>query len=302
MPTWRALMSRNKKQQWFAVSGAVAVILCIAYVISKPKTIKPANGPEYSLTSVMITRYDGRSGGSGVIISSNKNSSQILTNAHVCEVIKNGGIVRSDSAKGIVKSYKISEIHDLCLISTNNNFNVNTVVANEAPEIYEDAIVAGHPHLLSTIVTKGHFSQKNLISILTGTKKCTDSDFLNPRTSGFCNFFGIIPIIKTYEAQVASCTIMPGSSGSPVFNSKGEIAGLVFAGSGDFGYAQIVPYEYITSFLENELPMLKEKIPVDLDTDEFEDKTQFFKKCSEHVPEDIKTICELASKSLLLLN
>ena len=268
------------------------------------KTIKPKTGPEYSLTSVMITRYDGRSGGSGVIISSDKNSSQVLTNAHVCGVIKNGGIVRSDFSKGIVKSYKVSQVHDLCMITTNNNFKINTVLASEAPDLYEDAIVAGHPHLLPTIVTRGHFSQKELITILIGTRPCTPEDLSKPENSTFCAFFNAIPIIKTYEAQVISSTIMPGSSGSPVFNNKGEISGLVFAGSGDFGYAMIVPFEYISNFFEYELHSLQSIVPNDFvsTADESTEKTSWSKICNDEVPMTIKKVCEMVSKSLLLTN
>jgi S1-C subfamily serine protease len=289
------------------VVGLLTISLTVSLVFlinSTSKTVKPKTGQEYSLTSVMITRYDGRSGGSGVILSSSKNSSQVLTNAHVCEVVKNGGIVRSDYGKGIVKNYKVSQLHDLCMITTNNNFKVNTVLAQEAPDLYEDASVVGHPHLLSTIVTKGHFSQKGLITIMVGTKKCVLEDTLNPRLAPYCAFFGVIPIIKTYESQVASCTIMPGSSGSPVFNSKGEIAGLVFAGSGDFGYAQIVPYEYVSNFVEYELPSLQVQVPNELaiDSNQTEEKVNFTKACSGEIPAEIKSVCEMISKSLLLLN
>lgn len=286
------------------IISAVLLTSTFLFVALKPITVKPKTGQEYSFASVMVTRYDGRSGGSGVIISSSKNSSKILTNAHVCEVIKNGGIVRSDYAKGIVKNYKISNVHDLCLITTNNNFKINTVLAQESPDIYEDAAVVGHPHLLPAIVTRGHFSQKELITILTGTRPCTDADRENPATGIFCSFFGIIPIIKTYEAQVVSSTIMPGSSGSPVFNSNGEIAGLVFAGSGNFGYAMIVPFEYISNFFEYELDLLPSLTPIDVITIESDsaEKSDWTSVCNKGVPTKIKDICDLASKSLLLRN
>jgi S1-C subfamily serine protease len=287
------------------VALALTITSISVFVSTRTKTIKPTTAPEYSMTSVMITRYDGRSGGSGVIISSNKNSSQILTNAHVCEVVKNGGIVRSDYAKGIVKNYRVSQIHDLCLITTNNNFKINTVVAPDSPELYEDAIVAGHPHLLPVIVTRGHFSQKELITILVGTKKCEPEDFEKEDTAVFCRFFGMIPEIRTYEAQVVSSTIMPGSSGSPVYNNKGEISGLVFAGSGNFGYAMIVPYEYISGFFEYELQTLPIRFPNELakTPEDAEDTSVFTRVCADKtIPSKIKNVCELVSKSLLLLN
>ena len=287
-------------------AGIIAVIITsgtfLTYLFTV-KTIKPKTNQEYSLTSVMITRYDGRSGGSGVILSSSKNSSKILTNAHVCEVVANGGIVRSDYAKGIVKNYKISNVHDLCLITTNNNFKVNTVVAQDAPDIYEDATAVGHPHLLSTIVTKGHFSEKGLVTIMVGTRKCTQEDLMNTKNILYCSLFGAIPILKTYESQTASCTIMPGSSGSPVFNANGEIAGLVFAGSGDFGFAQLVPYEYISNFLEVELPNLKTQIPNYSQPEQTDSSERVnFKKVCASSPKEAHDICDIINKSLLLLN
>jgi S1-C subfamily serine protease len=266
------------------------------------KTIKPKTGAEYSLTSVMITRYDGRSGGSGVILSSSKNSSKILTNAHVCEVVAKGGIVRSDTARGIVKSYKVSEVHDLCLITTNNNFKVNTVVAQETPELYQDAAVVGHPALMPTIVTKGVFSQKELITVVVGSRPCTDEEKADSRTNVICFFMGAMPLIRTFEAQVVSSTIMPGSSGSPVFNMNGEISGLVFAGSGNFGYAYVVPFEYISNFLEFEVPLLTNKFPDNSSGSPFqeEEKKNYRKICESQHSEQLNRICDMVSKSLLM--
>lgn len=286
--------------------GVLAVLVSLGtlgtYLFSSSKTIKPKTNAEYSLTSVMITRYDGRSGGSGVIIASSKNSSKILTNAHVCAVIARGGVVRSDTAKGVVKSYKVSEIHDLCLITTNNNFKVNTVVAQEAPEIYADAAVVGHPALMPTIVTKGVFSQKELITLLVGSRPCTQEELANERIGIICMFMGGMPQIKTFEAQVVSSTIMPGSSGSPVFNANGEISGLVFAGSGNFGYAYVVPFEYISNFFEHEVPLLPNKFPDGSTGSPFqeEEKKNYHKICENNHHDAIKNICDMVSKSLLM--
>lgn len=286
-------------------AGIIAVIITsgtfLTYLFTA-KTIKPRTNQEYSLTSVMITRYDGRSGGSGVILSSSKNSSKILTNAHVCEVVANGGIVRSDTARGIVKSYKVSDIHDLCLITTNNNFKVNTVIAEESPEIYNDAAVVGHPALMPTIVTKGVFSQKELITVLVGSRPCTEEEKTNERTSIICFLMGAMPLIRTFEAQVVSSTIMPGSSGSPVFNANGEISGLVFAGSGNFGYAYVVPFEYISNFLEHELPLLNAKYPNNSSGSPVheEEKKNYRKICEQNNQKELNKICEMVSKSLLM--
>lgn len=284
---------KTKKSKFILIS--ILALAAFIYISAfYPKTVKPTTTQEYISTSVTITGYNERSGGSGVILSSSRNSSKILTNAHVCGVVKNGGIVRSERTRGVVKSYKVSDIHDLCLITTNNNFRINTVVSNNPPENYEDATVVGHPGLLPSIITKGHFSEKQLITIMTGSRKCEESDLKDPKSNLFCSLFGMLPVIKTFEAQVVSSTIMPGSSGSPVFNSDGEIAGLVFAGSGSFGYAMVVPLEYIVSFLEFEQFEKKEIYPSDNEnssSDELEKR--IFSSCAGGTaPQELVDFCK----------
>ena len=224
-------------------------------------TVKPTKTVEFAKTAIMITRMDGRSGGSGVILRSNRSETKILTNKHVCQVVKNGGIVRTTEKTAMVKYYQESQIHDLCLITVNANFKVNTVVAQNAPDLYDDAIVSGFPRLLPNIVNYGHFSSYEIISVMVGMRDCTDEEWKDESTGFACFLFGGMPVIQQYEAQVVSNTIQPGSSGSAVFNKNGEISGLVFAGSGDFGYGHIVPLEYISTFLELELPDAKKLVP-----------------------------------------
>lgn len=286
----------------------IVVILCLGitttYHFLFGETVRPKTVAEFSKTSVMITGYDGRSGGTGVIISSKRNESKILTNKHVCQVAKQGGIVRTDDKAAMVKHYQESNIHDLCLITVNTNFKINTVIAKSPPEVYDKAIVSGHPRLLRNIVTYGHFSGHEMISVMTGLRKCSIEELDDPSISFICMLLGGIPIVKRYEAQVISNTIQPGSSGSAVFNENGEIAGLVFAGSGEFGYGHIVSHEYIVSFFEIEVPQLVEVIPSQpVFSDQEESKVDWKRICMKNLNNDkVQEICALAAKSLLLNN
>lgn len=285
--------------------GATLLLLGFFFKVLSPN-IKPSSTSQYARTTVMITRMDGRSGGTGVILRSNKNSSEILTNAHVCGVVKNGGLVKSDELEGTVTSWKVSKVHDLCLITTNVNFGLNTTVANNSPEIYSEATVSGHPLLLPTIVTRGSFSHKQIVTVMTGFKKCEQADWDGP-DGGMCLFFGGIPIIKVYQAQVISATIQPGSSGSAVFNSSGEIAGLVFAGSGDIGYGMIVPQEYVHYFVSTEADKLESETPnttLDLNAGAGGEsvRTRAIEACKDTTTTDnaILNVCSLMKKDLVM--
>lgn len=226
---------------------------------------------DYADVTVMVTRLDGQSGGTGVVISHSPTESLILTNGHVCEVARYGGIVRSDSQTGTVASFKVSQAHDLCLISTKTDFHSSASLASSSPNLYDESIVSGHPSLLPTILNRGHFSHKTVINVLTGMRDCTKEDFENG-LGLYCLFLGGIPIVKSYEAQVISNLILPGNSGSAVYNASGEISGLVFAGSSGLNYAFIVPFEYVDYFIHTELPHLEVQTPKNLDLSEMKQK------------------------------
>lgn len=212
--------------------------------------------------TIKITNLDRSSGGSGSLVFSNQVSSSVLTNGHVCEVIKSGGYVSSSQAEGIVSNYRISNQHDLCLIDVNTSLGDKaTHLAPIPPQKFEDEIVSGHPRLLPTIITKGQFSEKQLIQVTTGFRDCTPSELENPQTGMFCVFVGKLPIIKAYEAVVVSSLIQPGSSGSAVYNTSGEVSAVIFAGAGEIGYGMAVPYEYLSDFLFREVRELPRHYP-----------------------------------------
>lgn len=236
-------------------------ILVLAICIVMSACVDSTRDRSVSDTTVMITNMKENSGGTGVIVSSSPDKSTVLTNAHVCGVAKYGGIVSSKKNKALVTSYQVSEVHDLCLITVNSNLGKSADVASRPPRDFGRAVISGHPSLLPTIVTRGSFSSKEFIQIMTGLRPCTQDEW-NSTLAPLCLFLGGIPEVKTYNAQVVSALISPGSSGSAVFNASGDIAGLVFAGSGAIGWAHIVPQEYVKNFMDNEVPNLKSTTPL----------------------------------------
>lgn len=301
------LKSMLYRSKWLLVAGlglALGLLGVMNVTGLYTPTIKPTKYSEFAKTAVMITRLDGRSGGTGVILESRRNESKVLTNKHVCEVVRNGGIVRTDAKSAFVKYYQESEIHDMCVITVATNFKVNTVVADESPEPYDISVVSGHPSLYPTVINNGHFSEKQFVSILVGFKKCTEEDWKDSNKGMLCFFLGGLPIIRTYEAQLTSNMIMPGSSGSAVFNERGEISGLVFAGREGLSYALIVPHEYVAAFLKYELPELKKIQPnstgsIDAEADKIGKNINWETVCKSNHTE-IQKVCELVNDDMLL--
>lgn len=226
--------------------------------LAKAKTINPTNAEEFKRVSVMVTNREGTSGGSGVILRSFSNSSYVLTNAHVCAVIKDGGYVVRNHEKFFTEKYKISGIHDICLIEIMSNLGVNTEFAEEEPDFGEKIVVSGFPMLYPLQIVNGMFSDSMTIEIVVGVKTCTkeDLEIEDPEIQFFCDFLGFFPIIREYNTKTTSAIISPGNSGSAVYNYSGEIVALVFAGNGgDLTQGFLVPLEYIKTFIGKELKL-----------------------------------------------
>lgn len=211
------------------------------------KTIYPKTGAEFAEISAMILAKSKTSGGSGVILHSDLNGSILLTNKHVCEVIQEGGFVETTKLTAEITHYKEYPKHDLCLVNVKVDLGIRTQIAMIEPKLYSEMTISGHPALLPPIVSKGLFSDRKEIDVMTGMKECDGTE--TEEEMFYCFFYGGKPIIEKFDSQVTSGLIMPGSSGSPVFNDRGEIAGLVFAGSSGLSYGFIVPHQYVFDFV-----------------------------------------------------
>jgi S1-C subfamily serine protease len=240
------------------IAVAVAVVVCAVLIgkkLSEPKS-------EITSSTVMITALNGSSGGSGVIVAVQGNFSYILTNKHVCGVVAEGGVVKTAAGtQHMVIEYRPADSHDLCVITVSGHLPGKVTLASEAPKMYEKAIVSGHPALLPNVVTEGHFSGTRIINVFLGVRKCTEKELKDPNLGFACIFLDGLPIIQTYEAVLVTATIMPGSSGSAIYTGNKELGAVVFAGSGDIGYAFAVPYEYVANFLKDEAPYIAPRHP-----------------------------------------
>lgn len=231
------------------------VLLAVVVVLVGIHLIPQKNSP--AKNTVMITNRAGTSGGTGIILNSTKNGSLVLTNDHICNLIKDqGGILRTPHGNYNIVAYKESQLSDLCEVIVQDNLHEKNKLAKKAPKLYDPATVSGHPALMPNVLSTGHVSGREVIQVMTGIRPCT-KDEESSELALICAFLGGIPVVRNYESQLVTATIMPGSSGSGVYNKSNELIGVVFAGSGQLGYAWTVPYEQLINFLYSEGPSLK---------------------------------------------
>lgn len=247
---------------FFFESKARFVLFLVLLLLPLAMGTKLLQDSHPSSFTVMVTRMDEQSGGSGSVVYSSRDKSVVLTNAHVCDVLnKKGGLVKKeDGTKYMVTAYKKSEFHDLCAVWVAADLGQTVNLADKSPKSYTEAIITGHPALLPNIINKGSFGERKIVEIMVGIKECTKQNIKTEEDAVLCFLIGGIPVIKTYESVVVSAMIMAGSSGSAVLDQNGKLAGVVFAGQGGgLSYAFVVPYEYVSIFINEEL-----KVPTQL--------------------------------------
>lgn len=235
----------------------VGALVVLSYLAAKPDVTSP--------TVMLVSLYGG--GGTGVIISNSDNYSEILTNGHVCKVLTNGGLAISTTGeKHLISDMIFYDLHDLCLVSVRADLHSSADLASLPALDYSVATVSGHPRLLPNVVSSGHFSSHQIIDVWVGNKPCSKEQLDSYQKIGrYCRFFGTVPIIKTYETRLVTAVTMPGSSGSAIYNSSGELSALVFAGGNGTTFA--VPYEYIADFLFSKkgFPVIYPKYELDVE-------------------------------------
>lgn len=243
-----------KKQETIISMLAVTLItlgIVIAGSTAETPKASPQTTSDFAKTSVKILNLKKDRGGSGSILRSSSGGSDILTNEHVCSLLDKGGVILRESEEFLVVAYKTYEIHDLCLVRVKENLEVNLNVAPSTPVKFQSAITSGHPALLPHVLSRGDFSGIELVDVLVGIQPCKGNEPVEDMLN--CLFMGGLPIVRSYEAQLVSATILPGSSGSAVFNALGEISGVVFASrSRELSYALIVPHSYVKDFINIE--------------------------------------------------
>lgn len=278
-----------------------ATLLVLLFFSFSSFAIKPKTVKELRDTSVKIMNLEMNSGGTGSIFKSYTNASHILTNKHVCRLIEQGGYVVKEERRYLITHYKKFKSHDLCLVRVKKNLKHNLDIARTLAVPAQKTLVSGHPNLLPHIATVGHLSSNVEIELVVGVKKCTEEDYQTNKMQ--CMFFGGIPEIEKFSSDVVSNLIKPGSSGSPVFNSDGELIGVVFAGSGrDFSHGYIVPHIYLLYFLQNAHRYGWTKVGTPVDDGGLDGRIFNYEKCEKTFIMDnnvVKDLCKRVKNPMI---
>ena len=218
-----------KKNCLFVVSF---LILSVTGVISKSSFVNYA-WPEklvekaVATTSVFFVQYpEGGVVGAGVLISKD---GKVLTCAHLFTHGDYSSIVMVTN-KGIeypMVVLKVNKLVDLALvqpITSSQSFPYSKVQESDYLYVGQDVLIVGHPFQDYWTVTSGIITRLS---------------------------FSLMHFCRVIETDAL---INPGNSGGPMFNSKGEVIGIVSAMKinmfGPTGIGLVVPIDQIHKFLK----------------------------------------------------
>lgn len=230
-----------KKRILSLVIGLLLITSCTVFTTLVVKNKKQSFVQVLSVKLVKGQEM-GVSTASGTVIKSSDDATHILTAGHFCldiDPVKmtispiEGVVVTNvdgDSYKGRV--YAISRIWDLCIIET-AGLGIPAVRVAKHDVKHGDTVV-------NIAAPQGLFGKDLVMSYdgkYAGSQGKEEGDIRK-------------------EIDFYSFPVSPGSSGSPIFNLKGELVGMVFAVDSRFHHISLaVTREQISMFLESALDL-----------------------------------------------
>jgi S1-C subfamily serine protease len=210
-----------------------------ALTSSQLKTRRLQESKSVVIVLVRITTTDPITGtekkkgwsGTGFSVSENENGSDIITNKHVCAAGNKATyeLTASNGHKYPATFVRVAPGADVCLLRTKQQLPAVKLAGKDA-EKGDEINVFGAPHGMLGLYTHGEVSGYEWVDMK------DDDDF---------------PFEIHCYAQLISAPIYPGSSGSPTFNSNGEVVGIVFAARGDSEHmAYQIPVSEIKRLLD----------------------------------------------------
>jgi len=218
---------------------------------------------------VMLIQPDGSAGGSGSHVEIPGKGVFIMTNNHVCHSrkpylsTKKGETQRYMIAKktdGSISRVKIlfatGGTPDICFLEASQPTGLK-ISESKLPVANQIVISAGHPILSTFSKTWGKAGPVEKFDIQDECAECKVKDSKDSRpvnkTGKVLPFFSGETSRKGFgkscvtvqRGQQTGMVALPGSSGSPVVNGKGEVVGAIFAGDGAYAFAIIVPLDEV---------------------------------------------------------
>lgn len=201
---------------------------------------------------VRIMNIEKTGGGTGFHVEAESGKTYILTNAHICEVAKDGKLLVEKNGEEMIRNViKVYEQHDLCLVEAMPEAEGVLEIADSL-DVGDDIVLIGHPGLRSLTLAQGEFIGQDTIEMLDSkifkASECSGKWMEHPMITLLYGRDGLC--IQSFVTSAISAIHYGGNSGSPVVNKYGNVVGVLFAGSEQVTDAHMVPLNNVKDFLK----------------------------------------------------
>ncbi len=174
-----------------------------SYVTSQPNSLFTQQTPHPAVVRVIVPEPGGASLGSGTLVDANDESGLVVTNWHVVKDARQGVmVVFPDGFQSMGRVLRMDNDWDLAGVLIKRPTAAPVKLASEPPQIGEPLTIAGY----------GGGSYRSQ------TGRCTQ--YLAPS------------LRHPFEIVECAAAARQGDSGGPIFNSRGELAGVLFGEGG----------------------------------------------------------------------
>jgi putative serine protease PepD len=207
-PPTKVCVDNRTKAVFASTDGSCTKTRTLMEIVGSTLDVKTIAGDvSPSVVSIAVDGFSGSGSGSGVIYSTNANSSFVITNNHVISDATQGGKIRVELNSGEFENAAIvgrDIAYDIAVLKINRG-NLKTIkIGNSNKLVIGEQVVAfGSPLGLSGTVTSGIVSALN-----------------RPVTTGNSTIDSFIDAIQTDAA------INPGNSGGALVDSTGALVGI----------------------------------------------------------------------------
>lgn len=187
--------------------------------------------------------------GSGGAIRTPSGKTRVITNFHVCMPSMVEKMVKATDTQGNSgsgKVYKMSPEKDLCLVDSPASLTPLNV-AKSTEYLFNEVFTRGYP--LGVLTNSKGVVLKDetfgFVSLLPSGVRCSGEEVLDLHTGISLGCF------LSHYNKVTNMYAQPGSSGSPVVDTNGDLVGVMQTYVGKFG-GGFIPLADVKEFLKGE--------------------------------------------------
>lgn len=228
------------------IFGLLAVLSLFVFGSCAPNV--PVSSRYQAVRPSIYMVKQGRAGGTGFKVLDPQGNPTIVTNSHICALAQNGSIqVQHETDISPVQGTVIVDYpeYDLCLVRILDDGRPAMDIARSRPAVGDYVYTQGHGALERQWPRSGVVRGAKQLGLPSRNEAC---DGPNEAREKFKTWFGELEIcIATFDTIDIAMDIIGGCSGSPVFNDREEVVGVIFAAGP--GLAGAIPVERLRELL-----------------------------------------------------